>query len=137
MAAPDHPPADGPAPATLGLDHIVLRCHDVANTLDWYRRHFGLADVRVDEWREGAAPFPSLRVDGGTIIDLVALEPDGSGHLEHVCFVVNEARMAALRAATDLTIVDEGDRFGARGTGRSIYVVDPDGLTVEARTYPN
>lgn len=124
------------APATLGLDHIVLHCHDVAVTLDWYRRHFGLGDVRVDEWRAGTAPFPSLRVDAATIIDFLAAEPDGTGHLQHVCFVVNEARMAELRAAPDLTIVDEGDRYGARGMGRSIYVVDPDGLTVEARTYP-
>lgn len=123
-------------PATLGLDHIVLHCRDIDITLAWYQRHFGLTDVRVAEWREGQAPFPSLRVDPGTILDFFRAEPEGRGHLEHVCFVVNDARLAALRADPEIEVVDEGDRYGARGMGRSIYMLDPDGLTVEARTYP-
>ena len=136
VGAPAPSDPDGAAPATLGLDHIVLHCRDVASTLDWYRHHFGLADVRVDEWHAGTAPFPSLRVDATTIIDFLAADPDGAGHLQHLCFVVNGARMTALRSNPELVIVDEGTRYGAQGMGDSVYVVDPDGLTVEARTYP-
>jgi catechol 2,3-dioxygenase-like lactoylglutathione lyase family enzyme len=53
-----------------------------------------------------------------------------------VCFVVPEPDLAALVADPELEIVDEGERFGARGLGQSIYVRDPDGLMVEFRCYP-
>ena len=54
-----------------GFDHLVLRCIDVETTLAWYVDRLGMPPVRVDEWRAGVAPFPSVRVDEGTIIDLV------------------------------------------------------------------
>jgi catechol 2,3-dioxygenase-like lactoylglutathione lyase family enzyme len=121
----------------LGLDHLVLVVADVERTLDWYGRHAGLAGVRFDEWRAGEVPFPSLRVDEGTIIDVIpgADGSDGRGHLDHVCFVVGRADLDALAADPGLDVVDSGPRFGARGVGDSIYVRDPDDLLVEFRTY--
>ena len=122
----------------LALDHLVLVVSDVERTLDWYTRHAGLAPVRLDEWRDGEAPFPSLRVDEGTIVDVISgrsEEATERGHLDHICFVVSEADRAALVADPDLEIVDQGTRFGARGLGESIYVRDPDGLLVEFRSY--
>lgn len=120
-----------------GLDHIVLRCRDIETTLAWYQRHLGLAPVRADEWRAGTAPFPSVRIDATTIIDLIAgFDADrGPGHLDHLCLVVTHEDLASVRTAGELTIVDEGDRFGAQGVATSIYVRDPDGLTVELRAY--
>lgn len=126
---------DGMASA-LALDHLVLVVADVERSLAWYGEHAGLAGVRVDEWRAGHAPFPSLRIDDATIIDLVpGLERGHRGHLDHLCFVVSRSDLAALAADPDLEVVDSGPRFGARGEGESIYVLDPDGLTVEFRTY--
>jgi catechol 2,3-dioxygenase-like lactoylglutathione lyase family enzyme len=121
----------------VALDHLVLVVADPERTLAWYGRHAGLAGVRVDEWRAGAAPFPSLRVDEATIIDLVPGldDPGPRGHLDHICFVVSRGDLTALAADPDLTVVDSGRRYGARGDGESIYVRDPDGLTVEFRTY--
>ena len=66
------------------LDHIVLRCADVERTLAWYTDVLGLTPVRLDEWRRGEAPFPSVRINDGTIIDLVAGEPI-DGRLDHFC----------------------------------------------------
>lgn len=126
----------GAMATALGLDHIVLVVADVERTLDWYGRHAGLSPVRVDEWRAGEAPFPSLRVDEGTIIDLVpGLEAGGRGHLDHLCLVVSRGDLDALAADPELEVGERGPRFGARGTGESIYVRDPDGLTVEFRAY--
>jgi catechol 2,3-dioxygenase-like lactoylglutathione lyase family enzyme len=120
----------------LALDHLVLVVADTERTLAWYGRHAGLVGVRVDEWRAGEAPFPSLRVDEATIIDIVpGLDPDHRGHLDHICFVVSRADLGALAADPDLEVVDSGPRFGARGEGESIYVRDPDDLLVEFRTY--
>jgi catechol 2,3-dioxygenase-like lactoylglutathione lyase family enzyme len=122
----------------LNLDHFVLVVGDIERSLAWYRRHAGLTPVRLDEWRAGEAPFPSLRVDEATIIDLVPGEVgEDRGHLDHVCFVVTEPDLAALVVDPELEIVDEGERFGARGPGQSIYVRDPDGLMVEFRCYPS
>lgn len=128
---------DGMAKA-LALDHIVLVVGDVERTLAWYSRHAGLDDVRVDEWRRGEVPFPSLRIDEQTIIDVVPRGPNdtvGRGHLDHICFVVSPADLTALADEPELQILEQGRRFGARGNGQSIYVRDPDGLVVEFRTY--
>jgi len=127
----------------LALDHLVLVVGDVERTLDWYGRHAGLAAERADEWRRGEAPFPSLRVDADTIIDVIPgyaadqARAQERGHLDHICFVVSPDDLAALAADGQLEIVDKGLRFGARGIGESIYVNDPDGLLVEFRTYPD
>jgi catechol 2,3-dioxygenase-like lactoylglutathione lyase family enzyme len=122
----------------LALDHIVLVADNVDETLAWYDRHAGLDGVRIEEWRRGEAPFPSLRVDASTIIDVVPHGRDdgtGRGHLDHICFVVSEADRRAL--ADELEVIDAGTRYGARGDGESIYVRDPDGLMVEFRSYPS
>jgi catechol 2,3-dioxygenase-like lactoylglutathione lyase family enzyme len=119
------------------LDHIVLVVRDTEATLAWYDRFAGLAGVRVDEWRRGEVPFPSLRVDDGTIIDVIPGlgDPTERGHLDHICLVVDRTGLDALAADPALDIVDSGRRFGARGEADSIYVRDPDGLLVEFRTY--
>ena len=124
----------------LTLDHLVLVVGDVERTMAWYGRHAGLPGVRVDEWRRGEAPFPSLRVDESTIIDLIPTGGDhaaGRGHLDHICFVVAPDELGSLTADPELEIVDQGPRFGARGQGESIYVRDPDDLLVEFRCYPD
>lgn len=121
---------------TLSFDHLVLLSTDVERTLAWYGRHAGLAGERVEEWRAGRTFFPSLRVSDTLIIDVVVGEPVGRGHLDHLCFVVSKADLAALRVDPDLTVEEEGQRFGAQGMAESIYVRDPDGLLVEFRSYP-
>jgi hypothetical protein len=77
-------------------------------------------------------------VDEGTIIDLVpAADVDAGGHLEHICLVVGADDLEAVAGDPELHVV-EGPvpRFGARGMATSVYVTDPDGLTVEFRCYP-
>jgi catechol 2,3-dioxygenase-like lactoylglutathione lyase family enzyme len=120
----------------IALDHLVLVVRDVERSLAWYGGHLGLSGERVEEWRAGQVPFPSLRVDSQTIIDLVPGDPQGPGHVDHLCFVVSEDELAELRRSPDLEVDSEGERFGARGIAHSIYVTDPDGLTVEIRAYP-
>ena len=118
-----------------GFDHLVLRCADVESTLAWYVDLLGLEAVRVDDWRRGRVSFPSVRVDDGTIIDLVS-GPTHDGRLDHICIVVDAIDLASLAASGEFDVV-EGPvrRFGARGEGTSLYVRDPDGLVVEIRHY--
>ncbi|MDZ7679821.1 MAG: VOC family protein [Acidimicrobiales bacterium] len=135
---------DPPRLEVRELDHVVLRCNDVATTLSWYRDVLGLDGVRLDEWERGDAPFPSVRVNAGTIIDLV---PAGwaptegpvttGGHLDHLCLTFAPFDADAL-VASDRFRVQEGPvpRFGARGEATSVYVLDPDDTVVELRCYP-
>jgi catechol 2,3-dioxygenase-like lactoylglutathione lyase family enzyme len=117
------------------LDHIVLRCVDVEHTLAWYTGVLGLAPVRVDDWRQGEAPFPSVRINDGTIIDLVPGE-SVDGRLDHFCVVIEPTDLDALASSGRFEVLDgPGTRYGARGNGTSLYVRDPDGATVELRHY--
>ncbi len=119
----------------VGFDHLVLRCADVDTTLAWYLDLLGLEPVRVDEWRRGEAPFPSVRIDADTIIDLVPGTAD-DGRLDHICIVCDPIDLGALVESGEFDVVDGPvGRFGARGDGTSLYVRDPDGLVVEIRHY--
>ncbi|OKI67919.1 VOC family protein [Micromonospora sp. CB01531] len=118
------------------FDHLVLTVADVERSLDFYCGTLGLAPVRVDRWRAGEVPFPSARVSPETIIDLVSGEPTGS-NVDHICLVVEPVDWSAVLDSGAFTVLTGPvPRFGARGTGTSIYVRDPDGNTVELRCYP-
>lgn len=119
-----------------GFDHLVLTVADVERSLAFYTGVLGLEPVRVDEWRAGRAPFPSVRIDEGTILDLVH-GSRGEANMDHLCLVVAPLDWQEVIDSGVFT-VEEGPvpRFGARGTGQSIYVRDPDGNSVELRYYP-
>ena len=117
------------------LDHIVLNVTDVERSLAFYRDELGLAPINVEEWRRGERPFPSVRVDEGSIIDLVALPRTGE-NFDHFCLVVEPMDFDELKASGRLDVVEgPATRFGARGDGTSLYIRDPDHNLVELRYY--
>src|SRR5215208_2412133 len=119
----------------VGLDHIVLTCDDVERSLRWYTECLGLRPERAEEWRRGDAPFPSVRVDEGTIIDLFP-GPVDKGRLDHFCLVIEPTDLHALAESGRFEVLDGPvRRFGARGDGTSLYIRDPDGTTIELRHY--
>ena len=128
-------PAVSPAVRINGLDHIVLNVADTERSLAFYLGELGLGPVRIDEWRRGEVFFASVRVDDGTIIDLLEVAPDGR-NLDHFCLVIEEQDLHELADSGRFDVVDGPDqRFGARGDGTSLYVRDPDGNVVELRHY--
>ena len=59
-------------------------------------------------------------------------------NVDHLCVVVEPVDLDALAASGRFDIVGAGPvsgLFGARGYATSLYVRDPDGNTVELRTY--
>jgi catechol 2,3-dioxygenase-like lactoylglutathione lyase family enzyme len=119
----------------VGLDHIVLNVADVERSLAWYCSELGLEGVRVDEWRRGEVPFPSVRINESTIIDLLARERTGN-NVDHVCVVIEPTDLETVVASGAFDVVGGPSRlFGARGEGEGIYVRDPDGNVVELRHY--
>ena len=120
----------------VGFDHLVLVVSDVERSLAWYRDVLGLQGERVDEWRRGEVLFPSLRIDDRTLIDLLAGQRTGT-NVDHLCLVVEPTALAELAASGRFEVVagPTDGLFGARGLATSLYVRDPDGNTVELRSY--
>jgi catechol 2,3-dioxygenase-like lactoylglutathione lyase family enzyme len=117
------------------LDHLVLNVEDVERSLAWYTGLLGLTPERVDDWRAGQVPFPSVRINEGTIIDLMTIERTGH-NVDHICLVVDRGDVDAIADDSRFdVVVGPVDRWGARGSGWSVYVTDPDGNTVELRSY--
>jgi catechol 2,3-dioxygenase-like lactoylglutathione lyase family enzyme len=118
------------------FDHLVLRVGSADRALAWYTGALGLTADREDDWRRGEAPFPSVRIDSGTVIDLVEAERTGD-NVDHFCLVVEDVDMAELAASGRFDVVEgPAARWGARGQGTALYVRDPDGNVVELRSYP-
>ncbi|GAA3306673.1 VOC family protein [Streptomyces cinereospinus] len=137
---------------TPRLDHVVLWVRDPVAAAEFYEEAVGLEPVRLGEFAEGQAPFPSVRVNDETIIDLMPLTmaermemlpgaAESSGHpLNHVCLALPEDAFDALRdrlRERSVPVTDIGhDSFGARGNARrTFYFRDPDGNFFEARHY--
>lgn len=117
------------------LDHLVLNVADVERSLRFYVDELGLAPMRVEEWRAGTVLFPSVRVNDGTIIDLLQVTRSGE-NVDHLCLVIEPTDLGVLGASGRFDVVDgPAIRFGARGNGTSLYIRDPDGNTVELRHY--
>ena len=128
--------------AISALDHIVLNVADVERSLRFYAGVLGLTAERVDAWRGGQIGFPSVRINAGTLIDLVqspAGDPDGHPNLAHFCLVTDDATLErAIQTLADQSVAIEtgpARRWGARGNAESIYFRDPDDNLIELRTY--
>lgn len=134
VPSPEEPVAP-PVVQVRGLDHVVLLVADARRSLDWWCGALGAEPVRVDEWEAGEVPFPSVRLDATTIIDLFEGERTGT-NLDHLCVVLDDVDLAEVAASGRFDVLrGPSDLFGAQGQGTGLYVRDPDGNVVELRTY--
>lgn len=127
----------------MRIDHIVLEVADAETSAAFYQEVVGLAPVRLDEFRAGKVPFPSLRIDEGSLIDLFPRRMwrgPAAHNPNHLCLATTAQELAALKrrlAERSIAITRSDDHnFGALGFGRSIYFDDPDGISIEVRDYP-
>jgi catechol 2,3-dioxygenase-like lactoylglutathione lyase family enzyme len=116
------------------LDHIVLRCVDPGRMERFYVEILGLAVERRIE----AIGLVQLRA-GRNLVDLVpgrTADPR-DGNVDHFCLGVDTpdvAGMQAYLAGRGVEIAGGPARvYGARGTGSSLYVRDPEGNVVELK----
>ena len=125
------------------LDHIVLNVADAERAVRFYTEVLGLQPERLDLWRAGRVPFPSVRVNEGTLIDIFpkpeqAPATSGGSNLNHFCLVLDGTLEPVLGELQRHGVpIESGPvgRWGARGEAQSIYLRDPDGNGVELRTY--
>ncbi|MCF8130681.1 MAG: VOC family protein [Deltaproteobacteria bacterium] len=129
------------------LDHIVLNVEDEEKMIVFYSKVLEFAPERLEEFRAGDVPFPSLRLNSDTIIDLFpkkmweknARKGQGRENLNHFCIALSKETWVTLleRLQANHVELEEGpvSRWGAHGTGTSIYFRDPEGNLIEARYY--
>ena len=129
------------------MDHIVLNVENEEKMMAFYSEVLQMPPERFPEYRAGEVPFPSVRLNPDTIIDLFpkkmwqkSPQPGkGSDNLNHFCISLNKGEWDSLLVRLEANNVDtkEGpvQRWGAHGTGTSIYFRDPEENLIEARYY--
>ncbi|MGR8932159.1 MAG: VOC family protein [Gammaproteobacteria bacterium] len=127
------------------IDHIVLNVEDDVKMLAFYSNVLMLEPERADEYAAGNAPFPSVRLNPVTVIDLFpktmweGVQAKGQRNLNHFCLSLKKADWQKLldRLKANAVAIEEGPvrRWGAQGDGTSIYFRDPEENLIEARYY--
>ncbi len=127
-----------------GIDHIVLRTANKQNMLNFYE---GVLGCEIERETNPGLGLTQLRA-GAALIDIVEVDsqlgalggPAPSTHgnnLDHFCLaleIVSEEDIRSHLTSHGVTIGEFAERYGAERLGRSIYIEDPDGNTVELRS---
>lgn len=131
-------------PSIEAIDHIVLRTQDLAAMLHFYCEVLGCTEERR---LPDSVGLVQLRA-GNALIDIVTVDsergraggapPQQSGrNVDHFCLRIAEFFEADLLIWLDSHHIAHGEfeeRYGAGGFGRSLYLQDPEGNTVELRS---
>ena len=124
------------------IDHVVIRVKNLEQMIDFYSDVLG---CRLER-QPGEGRLAQLRA-GSSLIDLVdvtgALGRRGGGspdpdarNMDHVCLQVEPWDADAIRTHLKRHRVEVGNvntRYGALGSGPSLYINDPEGNTVELK----
>ena len=132
-------------PRLVAIDHVVLRVGDLERARAFY---CGVLGCAFEKWQ---AEFGLLQLRAGaSLIDLVSLDgplgrmggaaPGREGrNVDHFCLRLDAFDEPALRAhlaAHGITAGKVEQRYGAEGTGPSLYINDPEGNVVELKGPP-
>ena len=114
------------------IDHVVLRCRDLPSMVRFYEQALGFnVERKLDR-----ISLVQMRA-GASLLDLIAAErPQEAANMDHLCFRIEpfdrlaiEARLSPLGIAIGETL----ERYGAEGTGSSVYFNDPEGNQIELK----
>jgi len=126
------------------LDHVVIRAANLDRSLCFYRDVLGCAEVR----RIDSIGLVQLRC-GESMLDIVDVEgpigkaggsaaAEGGRNMDHFAVELLEFDEASIRSHLEAYGVEPGEvaeRNGAKGSGPSMYIRDPDDNVVELKGY--
>ena len=127
----------------LAIDHIVLRTDHYRQLIDFYCDILG---CRLERETSEEFGLTQLRA-GNALIDIVDVNaelgkaggaaPGPTGNnLDHFCLQIepfDEAELITYLQSHGIDCREFHERYGAQGMGRSLYISDIDGNTVELR----
>ena len=121
------------------IDHLILNVNDIQSSVDFYVNVLGFQLEGED------GPFTVIRVNEDFI---VLLGPWGTKGGEHLAFALSHAAFDETFARIKEKEIPYGDSFhsvgnnlgpgneqGARGSGPTLYMNDPNNHLIEIRTY--
>ncbi|QBG37168.1 VOC family protein [Litorilituus sediminis] len=127
----------------VGIDHIVLRTNKLSEMIHFYCHILGCT---LERKTENAIGLTQLRA-GSALIDLVEVDSElgrqGGGapsitenNMDHFCLQLKATSVDELSRHLLFHNIDVGkfeQRYGAQGYGKSLYIKDPQGNTVELK----
>jgi glyoxylase I family protein len=128
-----------------GIDHIVIRAHDLDQMVSFYTEVIGCS---LDKRRDDLG-LVHLRA-GASLIDLISLDgplgksggagPGAEGrNMDHLCLRVDVFDYEDLRKhfrRFNVSVSDVQSNYGADGNGPSVYISDPEGNVIEFKGPP-
>ena len=127
------------------IDHVVLRVKDLERMIDFYCSVIGCSverrrdDLGLVHLRAGRSQIDLVPVDGPLGRAGGAAPGTEGRNVDHVCLRIDPFDQAAIEAhlrAHGARFDEVKPRFGADGTGPSMYVHDPEGNVVELKGPP-
>jgi catechol 2,3-dioxygenase-like lactoylglutathione lyase family enzyme len=124
------------------IDHLVLRTERPEELIAFYTGVLGMSverhleDIGLIQLRAGRSLLDLVPVDSTLGRKGGAAPGEHGRNLDHFCVRVDPFDEAAIRDRLNTMGVEAGpteQRYGAEGTGPSIYIQDPDGNTVELK----
>jgi glyoxylase I family protein len=127
----------------LAIDHIVLRTTKLKEMLDFYT---GVLNCTIERETPAETGLTQLRA-GSALIDLVVVNSRlgavGGGaprktelNVDHFCLQISsvpEQDIIHYLQNSGIEVGEFASRYGAQGEGRSLYIQDPEGNSVELR----
>jgi len=119
------------------IDHVVLRVRDLPAMVKFYEQALGFKVERTLE----RLSLVQMRA-GASMLDLVQgdrppnSETGGGGNMDHLCFRIEPFDRSAIErrlSPLGIAIGETFQRYGAEGTGSSVYFNDPEGNQIELK----
>lgn len=124
------------------IDHLVLRTEHADEMIAFYTDVLGMSverhleDIGLIQLRAGRSLLDIVPVDGELGRKGGAAPGEQGRNLDHFCVRVEPFDETAIRDRLTSFGIEAGPtvrRYGAEGTGPSMYIQDPDGNTVELK----
>lgn len=128
------------------IDHLVLRTASPDEMVAFYTDVLGMSverhlkDIGLIQLRAGRSLLDIVPVDSELGRKGGAAPGKQGRNLDHFCLRVDPFDEAGIRERLSSLGIDAGPterRYGAEGSGPSIYLRDPDGNTVELKGPPD
>ena len=114
------------------IDHVVLRVRDLAGMVRFYEQALGFHEER----RIDTLQLVQMRA-GASLLDLVANDAQVTArNMDHLCFRIDQFDRDAIvmrLAPLGVSVGETVQRYGAEGTGPSVYFHDPEGNQIELK----